>query len=904
VPAFITAAIGAATFAATATSMAIGAAKMIATSVILGAASHLLQKKQKASPGAQLSAQPTQVSVRSPAAPHQIVYGQTRVGGSIVFEGNGSNDGKDYYLNIAIVLACHKCDGLVTIYFDDYPLNINWNGVMGPNTGYEAGKYYGGSGSASHVFAEWLNGDPNQGASSILSAHESAKGWGENHRMRGRCAIVLRLLNHVLPNGKSVWETGFPPNITAVIRGKADVYDPRGNSYGYTPNAALIQADFLASQYGLAATYGSEIDTTLLAAAANVCDEQVPLAAGGTEARYQINGIVSSSATPRESLQALLTASAGKFIWSAGKWQLYAGAWETPTLTLSEDDLAGPIRVQARNSRRDACNRVKGLYVSAPDRYATRDFPPVSDAAYLSEDQGEVITREVEYPYTTSVAAAQRLAKIELQRARRQIRVTAPCKLSAYRARPGQTIYLVNTRMGWTGAGKAFVVDGDPTLRVAADGSYSYDLPLLETDSGVYTWNLEEIAPPPSPATSLANPFVPPKPPAPTLADSDVYFVSRLRRVEGPYVVRRKATISLPALPAGYFISRVEIWHQYASEGLEHHISCPADQVSTTTESYLPDGVTLYAKVRWCSSSTACGPWSDQATLVVGTSDALAVNNTPADPVGFVISSMYDNGVSIIRASWTQLPADDRADCTIRIRYRAVSGSGEWSYWTGDGNYTTARFPATTGNVTTEAQMRVERANIYSAWSGVSTNTPSALIATLGLDSSAATTLYWWDQRFGNLGTKTTLTSVQPGGYAELAFLGTFLTSAFFGQRKFQWYTKPTVSWSSLSGNTYYSQLLFRIGNTRDHNGFGQTFEAFIPLGNIVQNGQAFSTAADAIQALNNGKSINGTGGVGSTTMTIYAGLWLYNAESGGSMSVTAYNLTFNGETVLLETKR
>jgi hypothetical protein len=72
----------------------------------------------------------------------------------------------------------------------------------------------------------------------------------------------------VFPNGI--------PQITATVRGHA-VYDPRDAGTRYTQNPALIARDYLLSPYGARVPAG-ELDEASFIAAANACEERVPMA--------------------------------------------------------------------------------------------------------------------------------------------------------------------------------------------------------------------------------------------------------------------------------------------------------------------------------------------------------------------------------------------------------------------------------------------------------------------------------------------------------------------------------------------------------------------------------------------------------------------------------------------------
>ena len=115
-----------------------------------------------------------------------------------------------------------------------------------------------------------------------------------------------------------------------MVKGKK-LYDPRKDStssaydsslgvsthresdpatWQWSNNSALCVRDYVASSYGLASTQ-SEIDEASFAAAATICDQDITLAAGGTEKRYTTNGPFLTSEKPNEIILELVTAMAG-----------------------------------------------------------------------------------------------------------------------------------------------------------------------------------------------------------------------------------------------------------------------------------------------------------------------------------------------------------------------------------------------------------------------------------------------------------------------------------------------------------------------------------------------------------------------------------------------------------------
>lgn len=102
----------------------------------------------------------------------------------------------------------------------------------------------------------------------------------------------------------------------------------RSSTAGYTENAALCIADFLADPvYGFGAAYGTDIPLPQLIAAANICDEQVALAQGGAEPRYALNGSFQLNMKRGEILQNMLTSCAGRLTYSAGEYIIWPAAW-------------------------------------------------------------------------------------------------------------------------------------------------------------------------------------------------------------------------------------------------------------------------------------------------------------------------------------------------------------------------------------------------------------------------------------------------------------------------------------------------------------------------------------------------------------------------------------------------
>ena len=327
------------------------------------------------------------------------------------------------------------------------------------------------------------------------------------------------------------------PTVTAVVEGKK-VYDPRTDATAYSNNAALCIRDYIVSEYGF---YDSSVDNVYFAAAANECDENISLSGGGTEKRYELNGIVQADRSIGDVLSDMVTACAGSLFWGSGTWRLKVGAYSAPIKTLTLDDLRGPINLDTRASIRSNFNSVIGTFNDADQNWVTADYPKVSSvtsagdfvsgdvytitdagntnfaaigaasntvgvtftatgsgsgtgkaSAFLGQDNGEEASLDLQLPFTTSASAAQRLAKLTLFRGREQMTFSADFGLEAFSVEAGDIVAFTNERYGFSA--KEFEVVGWKFASSQDAGDLRVTLTLRETSEAAFDWNAEEVA--------------------------------------------------------------------------------------------------------------------------------------------------------------------------------------------------------------------------------------------------------------------------------------------------------------------------------------------------------------------------------------------------------------------------
>ena len=506
--------------------------QFIAITAASMAASKLLAPKMPSFSDSSLSERGQMV--RSPIAARSIIYGRCRVSGTIVYISTTGT--KNEYLHLVVALAGHEVEAIDEIYFNDEEVPLTGNLPTG---------FYSGV-----ALINKKRGVPNDTADQDLidaTVNLTDGKWTSDHKLSGIAYLYVRL----------TWDAEkYPsgiPNISAVVRGKK-VYDPRSpaNPNAYSANAALCLRDYLTTSLGMGMTT-AEMDDTAFGAAANICDENVeikPVTSPATEEnRYEANGVVSTSASPDENIGKLLSAMGGLIAYTGGKIAPYAAAYRIPTVTFTEKHFVGPISVQTRTSARDRVNSVKGVYLSEINNWQVTDFPTITDATYVSDDNGSVFFRDVVLPFTTSSSCAQRLAVIELRRAREEITFTARFRLEAMQVRAGDTVMITNAKLGWSS--KVFEV---MEWNFASGGNppeVFVDMTLRETDSSVYSWNVtDEIYTAGALNTTLPNPFTIAAPTNLSLtADGTTQFI----QLDGTVIPRIRVAWTPPA--AGFIES-------------------------------------------------------------------------------------------------------------------------------------------------------------------------------------------------------------------------------------------------------------------------------------------------------------------------------------------------------------
>lgn len=578
---------------------------------------------------------------RSTVEPHAVIYGRIRTSGPLVFVATSDRAAvKNSYLHMVIVLAGHEVEEIETVYLNEVALTLDEDGWATNedfviSTGFNKGK-------------KLVRVNKHLGASDQLADSdlvESITEWTDNHRLQGIAYIYLRL---------EYTQANFPsgaPDVSAIVKGKK-CYDPRTTLTEYTTNAALCVRDYLTnSDYGWGAS-DNEIDDDTFIAAANVCDEEVTLADGGTQLRYTCNGLIDTSQKPVDNLKDLLTCMAGVAPYAQGKMRCFAGAYTSPSIYMDESWLAGEIEVQAKVSRAELFNAVKGVVVNPANNWQADDIPLITNSTYEAQDGGYRIIRDLEQPFTTDLAQAQRINKIALEKGRQGLLVTMPCNFKALQLGIYDTVYLSIDKMGWDE--KIFRV-----IRWELNIEGNFTVTLQEESSASYDWSEEETTIDPAPDTNLPLPWFVETPGNPVITEE-------LYNTTDGSGVKAKATITWVESPDAF---NQKYTAQFKGPDDTDWIPI-GDTITNNIVVYdVPPGIYDF-RVQAVNYSGVASEWAETTKEIKGLTDP------PEDVTGFTLNAINNTA----HLQWDQSPdLDVKIGGSFVIKHSYKTSGATWS---------------------------------------------------------------------------------------------------------------------------------------------------------------------------------------------------------------------------------
>lgn len=414
---------------------------------------------------------------RQALTPRRIVFGRCRVAGPLVFAHNRKKHGTHF----VVALAAHEVQEIESVWIleDELPFRR-----MAPNLGRVSGKYH--KSVILRVFTGTTTQDIGQAMVDAVDVRPLQPPTSldpliieATDRFKGIAAI------HAVTRQWSEYFEGETPEFAAIIKGHKGIYDPRTDTTGYTANPALCAAWYLTAIMGFA---WDSLDPDALELAADVCDGDVPLKAGGTEKRYECHGVISADMQHREVLDLLARSMAGVIRYASGKWMIQAGAPTVGTpIDLTEDRALDGYKVLYDPPDRSLPNAVRGSCVDI-ETWQPRAYPQRRLGTAIAAEGGPWWL-DIDLPLTTSHTMAQRIAKIELLRARARKRFTIELDLRGLRAKPGSLVTWSAPEIGMD----AELFEVDVFGFAARDGKagkvLGTRLDLVEYSADFFAWN-------------------------------------------------------------------------------------------------------------------------------------------------------------------------------------------------------------------------------------------------------------------------------------------------------------------------------------------------------------------------------------------------------------------------------
>lgn len=454
--------------------------------------------------------------------------------------------------------------------------------------------------------------------------------WGPNHRADG--VVVLAIIWRAVRNDKfsEVFPDGTPP--ASIAARWQRVYDPRDSSqspvnpdtWKWKDNAALALLHYrlvrekarrepgrvLPSAAALSDAWATFFAPTvdMWKAAADVCDEPVPLRGGGTEPRYRTSLMHKHTDMHKDVIEGLTACFDG---WTApradGALTVFAGKYKAPTVSINADHIVS-YSWQHGVVDEEAINELKLTYISAEHDYTTVEADAWTDLDDISE-RGAIRSQGVDF-MVPSHGQARRLAKRFISRVMASSRGVVTTNVAGRVIRGHRYINLKIEE-----AGAVFfegVAEITSLTRNVSTGGLTFS--WVAVSPSIDAWNAatEEGSP-----AVLKNRTALLAGPTPQVTSASLVFDAATQEGTG---VRLLITASGPSQSDVTWYARWRkegdpIWNEQQFNDLD-----PGAEVSLLT-GFVPVNVDLEVAVAY-ESSLALSPWSasfDVGTEVAGT---------------------------------------------------------------------------------------------------------------------------------------------------------------------------------------------------------------------------------------------------------------------------------------------
>jgi hypothetical protein len=443
-----------------------------------------------------------------------VIYGERLVGGTRVFISSSGTDNK--YLYVALVMAEGEINSIEEILVDDKTVTFAsslTDGVAVEVSSSDANFYKADptvqdSTAESLIRLEPHFGTDGQSVSSLLSTLED---WGSTHKLSGLCYLAIRF----------TWNpdafAGIP-KVQAKIKGrKIKTYNAslEEQSASYSTNPSWCLLDYLTNaRYGKGLSV-ADMDLQSFYDASLICETQVTPYSGASDINlFDCNAVIDTSKKVIDNVRDLIKGCRGYLPYTAGKYKLIIEATGSATITLTEDDIFGGLKL-ASEEKNTKYNRVICSFINPERNYQVDQvqYPPLDETGLANEDKHETMKAEdggfllegrFDFKTLTSPYQAEEMAEIILRRSRTSKTMSISASAKAYDLAIGDIVNITHSSLGYVA--KPFRVVG-----ATFNQDFTMGLSLIEHSDAFYTWS-EKSQQAVVPTTNLPNPFSVEKP--------------------------------------------------------------------------------------------------------------------------------------------------------------------------------------------------------------------------------------------------------------------------------------------------------------------------------------------------------------------------------------------------------
>jgi hypothetical protein len=552
----------------------------------------------------------------------------------------------------------HRINAYIGYYLNDDKVELSGNTVQSPD-----GKRYNPA-DPIRLYRR-LGLTPETPIAEIVADLAAQGIWTSDHRGDGQASVGMTCKAPGADNFQKRYPYGKPA--LSVVAQLALVWDFRNpaqdpdnpETWAFSKNVALILAwHECFNPFGTKRDYRKALLPVLdmWQEEADVCDEDVPRALGGTEKRYECGGFDSTEHDPKGGTNAILAAcdgwmcerGDGALLFVAGKFR------EKYVATLSDADIVGHT-IQHDVLPEEEVNRFVPKFTYPATDYTTTDTDFFDDTdAQLNA--GRVLPQDGSYIWVQQWRQARRLGKREFTKLREKKRGSLDVRFTGINAIYAPWVRLQTPRR-MPGLNGRLISNRRSVLSVARGG---FQMTFILMPADIDAWN---------PATDEGS--APPVPPKPVSDGIPTPIIDTVAAVSGGGSVYIRVALVDPSRDdltpdVRYRVTDIGGGTPGAWVEQRYSESVPVAGLIVLNTNPVPNNTSIDIQAAYIGSNGSFGDWSGTETLL-STVDTV--------PPAVVTSVAAIGGVGQVDLTWNSPNSGNYFSANIRRNTVNVEGS-------------------------------------------------------------------------------------------------------------------------------------------------------------------------------------------------------------------------------------